>query len=176
MSRTRATGLANVALRFAFVVTTGLVGCTSHRATRYGPAASQPSPALHIIYSDWLARERNVEQRETARRAVVVRSAERPLAPAGFTAVILTSRTNGTVRRVSPDSNGTALVDSLPAGRYRVVARRIGHITGSVEIELPKGCRVDLEMYMGWDVVGIDPPAPTPNRYIMTTCTPRVPR
>ena len=120
------------------------------RAKPAGPAQPAPTPAF-------------------GRLQVAVHPADRPTQPMFEAYVYVRMAQREEVRRVT-NEYGLVTFDSLPAGDYDVLVRRLGYGEARGTVPVSIGCRTDAEAYLAMAYVGIDPPPPRRGKVTVTTC------
>ena len=113
--------------------------------------------ALHIVVRAVLAPGQGVESVDVrVRGSGVSDTATLSLPPALYT-----------------DAAGRVDRDSLPPGRFIIVARRIGYGSLATAVEVRPHCTTWVEMYLTQQVCNIGPcPGAAPPRVVVTTCEP----
>jgi len=110
--------------------------------------------------------------RHLGRVDVAIRSADRPTQALGAALVTLRLADHAPVRRVTQDGDGVARFDTLPSGQYELRVERIGYYAANLVVPITDGCRIDVEVYLSVQFVGLveaTTPQPT-GRSTITTC------
>jgi len=110
--------------------------------------------------------------RHLGRVDVAIRSADRPTQALGAALVTLRLADHAPVRRVTQDGDGVARFDTLPSGQYELRVERIGYYAANLLVPITDGCRIDVEVYLSVQFVGlIEATTPQPTgRSTITTC------
>jgi hypothetical protein len=147
----------------AYLVLVGAVACTSAKRV-----SSAPPPTLSVVT---IPRQWG-DTGTTSKLHIVVRDARKPIDPVAGAEIRLTSNTG---LRVVTDARGYAEQDSLPAGEYDLLTKRLGYVPLRTRITIVKGCDAWAEIYLTVDPcdIGTCPPA-VPARVTLSTCAPAV--
>ena len=68
------------------------------------------------------------------------------------------------------DDRGVVAFDSIAVARYQLTVRSIGYAQAKSDVDVLPGCRTDVEIYIGIQAIGLNPPTPEPTRVRVTTC------
>ncbi|QJR36654.1 hypothetical protein [Gemmatimonas groenlandica] len=146
-----------------------VLGC----APAYQAREPEPlnSPSAQTIRRGWSVVDDALAARQQGRLAIIVRSADHPLqtvSQARTQISLVSGSTIATTPRL--DSLGVAHFDSLTIGIYRITVTRLGYARVVVDAPVELGCRTDVEVYVGMEAIGMNPPPPTFRRAVATLC------
>lgn len=154
----------------AFVAASGCVHTTKPTAS---PAVETVNKNTSIVLRETSYIDSDLATRGLGRLEIAVRSSDRPAQSLEGAAVSLRRSDRDTPRGVLTSDSGVARFDSIATGRYWLQVRRIGYEVANAEVTVSPGCRTDVEVYVGMQAVGINPPPPMPGRVTITTCKPK---
>ena len=77
-------------------------------------------------------------------------------------------------RETSADTLGSARIDSVPAGSWRVEGFQVGYTRHSVIVHAIAGCHTVVELYLAYSITCLINCPTTPPRAVVTTCAPDV--
>ena len=161
--------IANDWLRLATVALA--VACTSRTQPSVSAVIRPPGVVAGIIVRARSYIDADLAARRLGHLEVAVRSTDRPTQAVQGAQVLAIRSPHDTLRRVFvTDDHGVAKLDSLPIGEFLIRAKRIGYVPAVVSVAVVAGCRVDMELYVAPDAVGLEVPPRMPSRAAVTTC------
>lgn len=148
-----------------------ILGC----APMHSPKASEPSrSSVELVRRSWAVVDTALFAGAQGQLTVIVRSADRPmqLVPQGLVQIAAPNGA-GVLEATRQDSLGIFYFDALAVGTYGVTVRRTGYSRIVVDVPVERGCRTELEVFLGIEFLGLAPPPPTYRRAVATLCPKR---
>ena len=157
-----------------FVVMILVAACASRQALPTAVNAPTGYPPTEVVLRNTSWEDPELAAKGLGRLEVIVRVADRPAQMIQNAYVLVKLTGDNPWKEKRTDQRGIALFDSTLIGNYDITVRAIGYGTAKGRITVSRGCRSDVEAYIGLAAIGISPPPPEPGRIRLTTC--RVPQ
>lgn len=148
-----------------------VMACASRQSPPQGSRSPSADPPVEVILRNTSWEDPELAAKGLGRLEVIVRVADRPAQTIqnAHVNVKLVGDGNAWTQKLT-DQRGMALFDSTAVGTYEITVRAIGYGTARGRITVSRGCRSDVEAYIGLAAIGIAPPPPEPGRIRLTTC------